>query len=263
MKIEDLRSYLSCLGNTAIAFSGGTDSGFLLKIAHDLLGEKVLAITVCSAFFPKSERIEAHEFCRKNSIRQIEIETDILSCSSVRKNPENRCYICKKEIFIKIKAAAAQNGFTAVCDGTNMDDEGDYRPGLKALLELGIKNPLRECRFSKSDIRKYSKEMGLNTWKKPSLACLATRIPYGEEITEKKLFMVEHAELMLHEMGFDQLRVRIYKENLARIEVIPSQMQKIFDQKEYVVLSLKKIGFTYVTLDLAGYRTGSMNEVLQ
>ncbi len=262
-KLENLKNYLRSLESVAVAFSSGVDSTFLLKVAHDVLGDKAIAVTATSCFFPKRESNEAEEFCKSNGIKQIIVVSDELAIPEIRQNPANRCYLCKKDLFTKLINLAKQNGAAFVCEGSNMDDLGDYRPGLKAVSELDVKSPLRECQLYKEEIRELSKQLGLPTWNKPSFACLASRFVYGEEINEKKLTMVEKAEQALLELGFKQLRVRIHGENLARIEVNPAELEKLFSLRETISQKLKEAGFAYVTMDLQGYRTGAMNEVIK
>lgn len=262
-KLENLKKYLRSLGSLAVAFSSGVDSTFLLKVAHDELGQNVIAITASSRSFPKRESNEAADFCKANGIKQITIESEELNIPQFRHNAVDRCYHCKKELFTKIIKLAKENGIEYVCEGSNMDDNGDYRPGLKAVAELGIKSPLRECNLYKEEIRALSKEMGLPTWNKPSFACLASRFVYGEEINKKKLEMVEKAEQTLLDLGFKQLRVRIHGENLARIEVLPAELERLLSLRDTVVKALREAGFSYITMDLQGYRTGAMNEVIQ
>ena len=261
-KLSALKDYLKSLGSVAIAFSSGVDSTFLLKVAHQVLGDNAVAVTAVSCSFPKRERDEAEAFCKKEGIRHIQVVSEELEIPEFRHNPVNRCYLCKKELFEKILKIAEENNISYVCEGSNMDDNGDYRPGLKAIEELRIKSPLRHCNLYKAEIRQLSKEMDLPTWNKQSFACLASRFVYGEEINEKRLKMVEEAEQFLLDAGFSQLRVRIHGGNLARIEVQPSQLQEVLKIKEDLLQAFKKAGFLYVTLDLQGYRTGSMNDVL-
>ena len=259
-KLENLKSYLGSLGSLAVAYSSGVDSTFLLKVAHDVLGDKAIAITATSSFYPKRESQEASDFCKSKGIKQIIVASEELDIPEIRHNPTNRCYLCKKDLFTKILSIAKENGIDNVAEGSNMDDMGDYRPGLKAIAELGIKSPLRECDLYKEEIRALSKEMGLPTWNKPSFACLASRFVYGEEITIQKLKMVEKAEEALLKLGFKQFRVRIHGENLARIEVLPADLEKLFSLRETISKALHEVGFTYITMDLSGYRTGAMNE---
>lgn len=262
-KKHKLEEYMKELGSIAVAFSSGVDSTFLLKVAKDVLNDKAIAVTARSHSFPKRELDEATAFCEKEGIRQFVIDSEELSIEGFSSNPKNRCYLCKHELFTKIKDVAAENGIEYVAEGSNIDDNGDYRPGLKAVEELGIKSPLRYAGLTKADIRKLSKEMGLSTWDKPSFACLASRFVYGETIDEKKLGMVDSAEQLLLDLGFKQVRVRIHG-NIARIEVMPEEIGKLTEEKvrNEVYKTLKDIGFDYVTMDLAGYRTGSMNETL-
>ena len=261
-KLSALRKFFRLYGSAVIAFSGGVDSTFLLKVAHDELGEKVLAVSAVSILFPKRETEAAAAFCRNEGIRQVSFEIDPLKIPGFKNNPENRCYICKKEIFSKIKSLSLENGIFTVCDGSNADDTGDYRPGMQALTELGIKSPLLKSGFTKSEIRELSKEMSLPSWNKPSAACLASRFVYGEEITAQKLKMVENAEDFLCELGFRQKRVRIHGDNLARIEIEKNDFEKILAVKDEINSFFKELGFVYTTLDLTGFRSGSMNEVI-
>lgn len=268
-KYEALKNYFKDLGSAAIAFSSGVDSTLMLKVAHDVLGHKAIAITARSHSFPVREKIEAEDFCHKESIKHIFIETNELEIPGFKENPKNRCYLCKREIFNSIIEAASQNGITYVCEGSNLDDDGDYRPGLQAIAELGVKSPLRECNLWKSEIRAISKELGLGTWKKQSFACLSTRFVYGETITAKKLDMIDKAEQLLLDLGLTQERVRIHSfktsqtdGTIARIEVNPDEFPKIMENKEQIVSTFKTLGFNYVSLDLQGYRTGSMNETI-
>ena len=259
MLLEILRGYRSA----AVAFSGGTDSTFLLRAAKEALGEKMAAVTVISGLFPGRERKEAEEFCRQEGIRHVLCPVEELEIEGFRENPRNRCYLCKREIFGRIRKLAEEQGLACVAEGSNMDDLGDYRPGLQAIEELGIRSPLREAGLYKAEIRQLSREMELPTWDKPSYACLASRFVYGETITEEKLRMVDRGEQLLLDLGFHQMRVRIHGD-MARIEVLPEEFPRLMEEKTRtkVVRELKSYGFSYVTMDLQGYRTGSMNETL-
>lgn len=263
-KLLALKAYLNNLNSVAIAFSSGVDSTFLLKVAHDVLGDQIVAVTARSCSFPVRELKEAEEFCRKEGIRHIIVDSEELDIEGFRHNPRNRCYLCKHELFTKIIAIAQENHLAYVAEGSNMDDNGDYRPGLKAVAELHVVSPLRYVGLYKEEIRQLSKELGLATWNKQSFACLSSRFVYGEEISPEKLSMVDKAEQFLLDMGFTQLRVRIHG-TIARIEVGQDEILRLAapEIRRQVSKTLHGLGFSYVTLDMDGYQTGSMNRTLK
>lgn len=262
-KHQALQDILRSYGKIAIAFSGGVDSSLLSYVAHEALGENAVALTADAPVVPRSEFEAGKEFCQSYGIKQVICHPNPFEKEEVRFNAPNRCYVCKKVIFGSLFDAAHDLGIQIIADGSNLDDLGDYRPGLKALEELQVKSPLREAGFAKADIRALSRELGLPTWNKQSNACLATRFPYGTEVTVEKLALVDKAEEALSGMGFTQLRVRVH-DDIARIEVPVPQMEVLLRDENRIAIvdALKELGFAYVTLDLAGYRTGSMNEKL-
>ena len=267
MRLQNILKQLQChikkMSSLAVAYSGGVDSTFLLKIAHDVLQDRVIAVTARSSTYPEREFKEAAEFTRSAGIKHIIIQSEELDIEGFTDNPPNRCYLCKYELFSKIKEVAGKHRIQYIAEGSNIDDLGDYRPGMQAIKELGIISPLKDVGLGKDVIRKLSKQMGLPTWDKQSLACLASRFPYGEKITQEKLAMVDRAEQFLLDLGFKQVRVRHHGDT-ARIEVAGKERLKFFDLglMNNVYKQFREIGFAYTALDLKGYRTGSMNEVL-
>jgi len=262
-KLNNLRKILSEMGSILIAYSGGVDSTFLLKVAREELGDKVTAVTVKSEIHHLNEITDAKMMAQKFKMKHLFIDIDILSNKEFVNNPPERCYICKKEIFNRISEIAKELNLNFVADGSNYDDFDDYRPGMKAVRELKIRSPLQEALLTKDDIRLLSKEMNLPTWNKPSNSCLATRIPYGDEITLEKLKRIEKAEDFIHDLGIEQVRVRHYN-NLAKIEAREEDMLLLMEEylRKKIIDKLKELGFIYITLDLQGYRSGSMNEEL-
>jgi len=264
--MDRLKKILRKLGKVVIAFSGGVDSTFLLRVAKDTLGrENVLAVTATSETYPASELSDAEKFAKMIGVRHIIITTNEFKDARFRRNPPQRCYYCKKELFGEIDKIAAREGFRYIADAANYDDRKDFRPGSGAAKEKGVVSPLKEARLTKDDIRRSSKKLGLPTWDKPSYACLASRIPYYDTITKRKLKMIEEAEDILRGgFGFSQVRVRCHGD-IARIEVKPQEIRKFFKGKASSVIAeqLQALGFKYVTVDLRGYRTGSMNEVFK
>lgn len=261
-KYLELKKYLLSLNSVAVAYSSGVDSTFLLKTAVDTLHrDNVLALTAKSHSFPKRELDESIQFCKSENIRQIVFESEELSIDGFSNNPPDRCYICKKELFSKIKSIARENNINAVVEGSNADDINDYRPGMRAVAELEILSPLKKVGLTKNEIRALSKQLGLKTWNKQSFACLSSRFVYGEKITVQKLDMIDKSEQLLLDLGFKQVRVRIHND-VARIEVLPNEIERVMQFKDAIYSKFKEYGFRYVTLDLGGYRTGSMNDSL-
>jgi uncharacterized protein len=263
-KFASLKRSLQEFGKVAIALSGGVDSTFLAKTAYDLLGTNAVALTVDSEAYPPDSIEETMKLAQLIGIKLIEIKADACAIPEFSLNPPDRCYYCKKVLFGLMLEKAHEQGITTLMDGTNADDNDDYRPGMQALEELNIKSPLEDLGFTKKDIRALSKELGLPTWNKQSFACLASRFPYGSTITPSLLERTWKAESIFKELGMGRYRVRTHG-TLARIELEPEEIFRVMEEsiREKIVHHLKSLGYTYVTLDLQGYRTGSMNETLK
>lgn len=259
-KLSLLRQWLQGKGRVMIAFSGGVDSSFLLKVATQELGNNALAVTAASPFFPQWEQQEAEDLAREFGVSHFILEFTEEDMASFAHNPSDRCYHCKRAIFSRFRDLAEEKSARLI-DGTNFDDQGDYRPGMKALAELNVGSPLKEIGFTKGEIRQLSREMELSTWDKPSYACLASRLPYGSTLTKEKLDQIDGGEEVLRQLGFKQFRLRHHGE-IARLEISPDQFPLAWEQGSRIIDGLKSQGFLFIALDLEGYRTGSLNEAL-
>jgi len=264
-KLSDLRALLGSLGRVIIAYSGGVDSAFLLKVAHEELGDRAVAVIGISPSLMPEEHEEAAALARQLDIPLRTVQTHEMEDPNYAANPNNRCYFCKSELFNVLTNIARDEGFDAVCDGTNVDDMQEWRPGAQAGAERAIRSPLRETGLTKGEIRALSRAMNLPTWDKPAMPCLSSRIPYGTPVTAEALRMIGRAEAYLRSLGLRQLRVRHYVENerpTARIEVDPSEMPVVFAHYEGLATELRRLGYTKVLLDLEGYRRGKLNDVI-
>lgn len=261
MSFQSLKSYLEQFDSAVIALSGGVDSSLVAKIAFDVFGSKAVAVISASESLPESERRLAVQLCSDIGIPFREIKTTELQDATYRANDGNRCFVCKSYLYQELQAFAEQNGYDVVLDGANADDLADYRPGRQAAREHNVKSPLAELGISKSQVREIAKELELPNWNKPASACLASRIPYGTEVTRETLAQVEQAEEILRDAGFLQFRVR-HHDSVARIEIPPDEFSRIVDARESITAQMKQLGYKFVSLDLDGFRSGSMNELL-
>lgn len=260
-KLNKLKEIIGSLNGVVVAYSGGVDSSFLAVVAHQVLGERSLAVTAVSPTYPQQQLDEAVALARQMGMRHHVIETDEFEDADFVANSPDRCYYCKSALFKELLRVKEENGFEAILDGANVDDLGDHRPGHRAAYEMGVRSPLQEAGITKAEIRELAKEMDLPVWDKPAYACLASRIPYGQTITPEALSRIDEAERFLGQLGFTEFRVRDHYP-VARVEIGQSQLDKAWTQRRLISEELHRLGFVYVTLDLDGFRSGSMNAVL-
>ena len=261
-KLDRLRGIFEAMGSTIVAYSGGLDSAFVLAIAHQVLGPRALGVTAVSPSLPERERRDAVQIATALGAAHLIVESQELHDPRYAANPDNRCFYCKSELYTVTESPRAERGFSCVCNGTNVDDLADYRPGLEAAAKASVRSPLVEAGLTKAEVRALAKQLGFAFWDKPAAACLSSRIPYGTSVTPERLSQIEKLEDALHAMGLRQVRVR-YHEALARVEVAKAELGAAFERRDEIVSAARDAGFTYVALDLAGYRQGSMNERLR
>lgn len=263
-KERALHQFLESLGSAIVAFSGGVDSAYVAYAAGQMLGDRALAVTADSPSYPAAHKHDALKFVEQFGLRHLLINTEEMNDPHYQSNPANRCYYCKTELYTKLQQLARERGFAAICDGVNVDDLGDFRPGRQAAKEAGVRSPLVECGITKAEVRELSRRAGLPTWDKPASACLSSRIPYGMEVTVEKLKIIERGEDILRSLGFKIFRVR-HHGDIVRLEFGHEELPRAMtmNMAERLTREFKALGFKYVTLDLEGYRTGALNEALR